>query len=571
MEAAIEESIEAGAYSTGLWLAERLMAERGGEEAAVLAGRCAFLLGRAQAVRTLLRETHSGPARFLLARACVALREWREAELALTLNRVAPDWLDEVPGGAYGLALLGDVYRAVLQPEPAEQCYRAALTRQPLLWAAIEGLAVLGVEEDPSPLMEPQNATARTMDQSAQKQHTFDMRSPTPPLNASFATPAGVARNFAFDTPASAMLTPVVGRAGSNRVSQQSEPLGPHLATLARARWSRGRHEAHSVLEALQGDAVLALGGGWAQCELGRAHAELGEYGKAARCFASARRLEPWRVEGMEMYSTVLWHLKRESELAMLAHSLEALDRTAPETWIAVGNCFSLLKEHDAARRFFERSIQVDPGFAYAHTLCGHEHVATDDLDSAEACFRQALLVDPRHYNAWYGLGMIFYRTQRLPLADYHFSAAINLHPLSSPLHTYRGMVAAKQGRYDDAQALFVRALECNKRNVLARSNLAQTLITINQVEEGLGMVETMLESAPREAFLHFLKATACAKLGQKEDALVHYTNAMDLDAKNGPLIKTRIDRIFSNPLLGTGDQSQELGDSLIEDEFEIL
>jgi anaphase-promoting complex subunit 3 len=31
---------------------------------------------------------------------------------------------------------------------------------------------------------------------------------------------------------------------------------------------------------------------------------------------------------------------------------------------VAVGTCFSLLKEHDSALRFFQRAIQVDPSFA---------------------------------------------------------------------------------------------------------------------------------------------------------------------------------------------------------------
>lgn len=45
---------------------------------------------------------------------------------------------------------------------------------------------------------------------------------------------------------------------------------------------------------------------------------------------------------------------------------------------------------------------QVDPGFAYAYTLLGHEFVLTEELDRALACFRNAIRVNSRHYNAWY-------------------------------------------------------------------------------------------------------------------------------------------------------------------------
>lgn len=65
------------------------------------------------------------------------------------------------------------------------------------------------------------------------------------------------------------------------------------------------------------------------------------------------------------------------------------------------GNCFSLQREHDIAIKFFQRAIQVNPGFAYAYTLLGHEFVLTEELEKALACFRNAIRVNTRHYNAW--------------------------------------------------------------------------------------------------------------------------------------------------------------------------
>ena len=199
----------------------------------------------------------------------------------------------------------------------------------------------------------------------------------------------------------------------------------------------------------------------------------------------------------MEIYSTTLWHLRQESALSYLAHEVTAADRNAPESWCVVGNCFSLQKEHDAAVKFLERAVQLDPSFAcvppflsnqrmllslavtcialalfnadairlwmtcsilawqakvlvclwclynhtqnlrhhhtvshseipcpttdstrpsycvlrrYAHTLLGHEYISNEDFSKALECFRSAVHHDPRHYNAWYGLGTIYYR-----------------------------------------------------------------------------------------------------------------------------------------------------------------
>lgn len=49
-------------------------------------------------------------------------------------------------------------------------------------------------------------------------------------------------------------------------------------------------------------------------------------------------------LQGMEVYSTVLWHLKREVDLSHLAQMAISLDRRSAHAWAIVGNCFSLQK-----------------------------------------------------------------------------------------------------------------------------------------------------------------------------------------------------------------------------------
>lgn len=58
---------------------------------------------------------------------------------------------------------------------------------------------------------------------------------------------------------------------------------------------------------------------------------------------------------GMDIFSTTLWHLRKEYELSYLAQELVEFDKFAPESWCAVGNCFSLQNEHETAIKFFHR------------------------------------------------------------------------------------------------------------------------------------------------------------------------------------------------------------------------
>lgn len=52
---------------------------------------------------------------------------------------------------------------------------------------------------------------------------------------------------------------------------------------------------------------------------------------QAARAFETLRSIEPHRLQGLEYYSTALWHLQREVSLSALAQDMMDLDKTAPE------------------------------------------------------------------------------------------------------------------------------------------------------------------------------------------------------------------------------------------------
>lgn len=153
--------------------------------------------------------------------------------------------------------------------------------------------------------------------------------------------------------------------------------------------------------------------------------------------------IEPWRTEGLEWLSTAYWHLQKETELSALAQDLMKSNRTNEvATWVAAGNCFSLHKEHETAIKFFKRAIQVNRGCAYAYTLLGHEYVVTEELEKAMRCFRSATRIDCSHYNAWYGMGMIFYKQERYERAEVYYRKALGIHPNNSVLLCHLGVVS---------------------------------------------------------------------------------------------------------------------------------
>ncbi|XP_028778049.1 cell division cycle protein 27 homolog B isoform X2 [Neltuma alba] len=176
---------------------------------------------------------------------------------------------------------------------------------------------------------------------------------------------------------------------------------------------------------------------GWVLSQVGKAYFELVDYLEADQAFRHARQITPYSLEGMDIYSTVLYHLKEDMKLSYLAQELISTDRLAPQSWCAMGNCYSLQKDHETALKNFQRAVQLNPRFAYAHTLCGHEYVALEDFENGIKCYQSALSVDSRHYNAWYGLGMIYLRQEKFEFSEHHFRMAFQINPRSSVIMSY--------------------------------------------------------------------------------------------------------------------------------------
>lgn len=172
----------------------------------------------------------------------------------------------------------------------------------------------------------------------------------------------------------------------------------------------------------------------WVLAHIGKAYFEKQQYADAEAVFARIRTMAPALMEDMEVYSTVLWHLRKEIDLAYLSHELIDQDRLSPQAWCAIGNSFSLQRDHDQAVKCFKRATQLDPSFAYGFTLQGHEHVENEEFDKALYAYRSAIAADQRHYNGWYGLGQVYEKLGKYDVAEKHYRCAFQINPTNPVL-----------------------------------------------------------------------------------------------------------------------------------------
>ncbi|KAI5968806.1 CDC27 [Candida margitis] len=282
----------------------------------------------------------------------------------------------------------------------------------------------------------------------------------------------------------------------------------------------------------------------WVTSKLGRLHYEVMNYKQSESYFKKLRKLDRARSEDMEIYSTLLWHLHRKVELTFLANELHDIDPTSPVTWCTIGNLFSLTHEPDEAIRCFNKAIKLNDKFTYAYTLKGHEFFANDNYEMAMESFRISLLLDPRHFNALYGIGMIYMNLGEYQKADYHFRKAISINPINIILICCVGMVLEKLNKKSMALKQYELACKLQPSNPLPIFKKAQLLFTLQNYPLALKNFEILKNIAPNEASVHFLLGQLYNLQQDKFSAIREFTIALNLDPKGNYLIKEAMESL---------------------------
>ncbi|KAJ3437710.1 cell division cycle protein 27 [Anaeramoeba flamelloides] len=284
----------------------------------------------------------------------------------------------------------------------------------------------------------------------------------------------------------------------------------------------------------------------WILSQIGYCNFELSRYQKAYKYFQAVREKARYQVVNMDIYSTVLWQLQKEVELSILSEELILIDRLSPEPWCVVGNCFSLQGDHTTAIKFFERAIQINPNFAYAYTLSGHEYLACENFEKSINCFRMALKVNDRHWNAYAGLGLVYFKQENFELAIEHFKSALHISQNSSVLHCFYSMALYAKNKIFRAVNALNTAIKLDPNNVLAIYKKATILFDTKKYDKSLQILEKLHKSNSKEAGVHLLMGKIYKKKKMWKLAISCFSNAIELDPKANGYLKKEIELIAS-------------------------
>jgi adenylate cyclase len=138
-----------------------------------------------------------------------------------------------------------------------------------------------------------------------------------------------------------------------------------------------------------------------------------------------------------------------------------AIDPQLAEAHLALGTVLTDKYDYVAAAREFRTATELDPDDSHAWDLLswalGYEQ--PPDAVTAEKAARQALLLQPIFFGAYYHLGRALYLQQRYPEAMAAFEHAREINPTSPTGDIGLGQVYLAQGEYDKAVAVLSKNL----------------------------------------------------------------------------------------------------------------
>ena len=175
--------------------------------------------------------------------------------------------------------------------------------------------------------------------------------------------------------------------------------------------------------------------------------------------FEELRRLDPHRLEALDVYSNILYVKEEKAQLSHLAHDAVQSDKFRSETCCIVGNYYSLKQQHERAVLYFQRALRLNPRFLSAWTLMGHEYVEMKNVKAAVEAYRRAVDINPRDFRAWYGLGQTYELLNMSTYSLHYYRKATTLRPYDARMWCAMANCFSRIGRRRDAIRAYERAL----------------------------------------------------------------------------------------------------------------
>ena len=287
-------------------------------------------------------------------------------------------------------------------------------------------------------------------------------------------------------------------------------------------------------------------------------------FGRAARAYSRASRLNPDRVENLvglaesliengsvRRARTAIERMSRaaekDSSLLLLQADLHvrardgdaAIERCKKYTSLSpndalghanLGGVLHELGDFKGAIRSFERALKLTPDDPQTWNNFGYSCYCDGQTDRALAAFDRAIEISPDYKHAWYNKGYSLHGVDRLDEAVKCYERALEIDPVDPVLLNNIGNALYNLGRYADSLPCFVEAIDVDPDYEIAWNNIGNALEKMERYADAVPFHDRSLEIRPDFDYALYAKGVCKAELGDVEEGYELLLESLDLN-----------------------------------------
>jgi tetratricopeptide (TPR) repeat protein len=183
------------------------------------------------------------------------------------------------------------------------------------------------------------------------------------------------------------------------------------------------------------------------------------------------------------------------------------------------------LERSSAAIAALQRAVTLKPDMADAWRALGDELTIAGDAAAADSAYAQNIRASTKDKRLLTAAAALC--ENKIPQAEALLRAHLKKYPTDVAAIRMLAEVAARLGRYGDAETLLSRCLELAPSFTVARHHRAIVLHRQNKSAAALSEVTDLLAKDPRNPGYNNLKAAILARIGELEDAIEIYAGIL--------------------------------------------
>lgn len=187
-------------------------------------------------------------------------------------------------------------------------------------------------------------------------------------------------------------------------------------------------------------------------------------------------------------------------------------------------------KNWDKAAELYTKAIEMGADDAEIYFKQGDVLINAGKLQQAAESFRAAVSRDPLHENSHASLGYVYGELGNLDSSLNAYKNALEISPEKPLLHNNVGFTLFKMKKYEEAKKAYGQCLKIDKTYSRCIYNLADIFKQEKSYDKVATLYQLGLKSEPDNALVHYALGETHEKLGQKQDAIKSYQEALRLD-----------------------------------------